>query len=92
MDGIESYLHTTPHVSLVPWRDPDSVIQLPEASGMSRHLDLLIPRFGLLLLVGRRRVQHRVAGDGYLNVTAEKQRIELDLKKKTKKNCLAVEM
>lgn len=69
MNKIILYVYMT--VSLVPWWDSDSVIQLPEASGMSRHLDLLIPRFRLLLLVGRRCIQHCVTGDGYLNVTAE---------------------
>lgn len=51
---------------LVPGRDPDPVIQLSEASGMSGHLDLLLPRFRLLLLVRWRSVEHGIAGDGHL--------------------------
>lgn len=54
--------------SLLPWWDSDSVIQLSEASGVSGHLDLLIPRFRLLLLVSRGRVQHCITGDGHLSV------------------------
>lgn len=61
-------------MSQVPWWDANSIIQLPETPGMPRHLDLLLPRFRLLLFVSRRCIQHCVTGDGDLNVTAEKKK------------------
>lgn len=38
-------------VPFLPGWDPDPIIQLSEAPGMSGHLDLLVPGFKLLLLV-----------------------------------------
>lgn len=74
-------------MSQVPWWDSNSVIQLPETPGMPRHLDLLLPRFRLLLFVSRRCIQHCVTGDGDLNVTAEKKKKESKSQIRKIKNC-----
>lgn len=55
-------------VPFLPGWDPDPIIQLSEAPGMSGHLDLLLPGFRLLLLVSWWCIKHSVTGDGHLNV------------------------
>lgn len=55
--------------SLRPGGDPDPVIQLSEAPGMPRHLDLLLPGLRLLLLVSWWCIEYCITGDGHLDVT-----------------------
>lgn len=64
----DTVVHQCGSVPFLPGWDPDSIIQLSEASGMSGHLDLLLPGFRLLLLVSWWCIKHRVTGDGHLNV------------------------
>lgn len=59
---------------VLPRGDSDSIVQLSEASGMSGYLDLHLPGFRLLLFVGRRRIEHGITGDGYLNGPEERWR------------------
>lgn len=65
IDSIQGITQT----SLRPGWDPDPVIQLSEASGMPRHLDLLLPGLRLLFLVSWWCIEYCITGDGHLDVS-----------------------